>query len=327
MPPYYFFLLIFSLGDGNPAILPNTHSSRSNILLKSYPLAIATKKMSTPIAPLTTTFSDFYQSYTTPFSATDIFTYWEQGPPLPTATSCFPSGWNSLSFFSPGICPSSYAIACFSTVSLSTDIETCATCCLSGYECQISSAATATNDLLVKDDLCTKTNFIGTITVTDVESGTTSFAVITDPLLNARGVSIRYRDGYFVGSAVAPTSSADGDATNTDIPDAETTLSVGAIVGIGIAVLLLASVIAPGLGFFILKRRGHGSSRRGQIRVAMKEDENSRGWQEQVHNQENGPTRKFELEETSMRTELAIGTGDSWKIVEYRERGEVYELQ
>lgn len=48
----------------------------------------------------------------------------------PTETAgCFPDGWSPTSYFSPGLCPSSYTIAHKSEVSIGAATETHAICC------------------------------------------------------------------------------------------------------------------------------------------------------------------------------------------------------
>jgi hypothetical protein len=82
-------------------------------------------KMSTPA--LTTAFipspsclSDLYFYQPTNF-------YISLGPP--STSDCLPSGWALSGYFSPGICPSGYTIACSSSNSLDLLTETVATCC------------------------------------------------------------------------------------------------------------------------------------------------------------------------------------------------------
>jgi hypothetical protein len=67
---------------------------------------------------------------------TDIYMYnpggsrfFSLGPP--DVSDCFPSGWEpaTTAYFSPGVCPQGYGIACSSYNSIDTLTETIATCC------------------------------------------------------------------------------------------------------------------------------------------------------------------------------------------------------
>jgi hypothetical protein len=82
-----------------------------------------------PALALTTTFIP------SPSCLTDIYMYtlggihyFSLGPPN---TNCFPSGWQpaTAAYFSPGICPQDYGIACSSYNSIDSLTETVATCC------------------------------------------------------------------------------------------------------------------------------------------------------------------------------------------------------
>jgi len=48
---------------------------------------------------------------------------------LPWSTNCLPTNWAASSYFSPGICPGGYTIACSSFNIVETVTETVATCC------------------------------------------------------------------------------------------------------------------------------------------------------------------------------------------------------
>lgn len=62
-------------------------------------------------------------------SSTVPCVYASLGPP--STSACLPSGynWDTTAYFSPGICPSGYMIACSSVVSIGSVSETRATCC------------------------------------------------------------------------------------------------------------------------------------------------------------------------------------------------------
>jgi hypothetical protein len=48
---------------------------------------------------------------------------------LPGYSNCLPTNWAPSSYYSPGICPGGYTIACSSINSIETLTETVATCC------------------------------------------------------------------------------------------------------------------------------------------------------------------------------------------------------
>lgn len=48
---------------------------------------------------------------------------------LPGSSNCLPTSWAPSSYYSPGICPGGYTIACSTVSSVETVTETIATCC------------------------------------------------------------------------------------------------------------------------------------------------------------------------------------------------------
>ena len=76
--------------------------------------------LTTIFTPSPSCLSDLYFYQPTDF-------YISLGPP--STSDCLPSGWALSGYFSPGICPSGYAIACSSLNSLGSLTETVATCC------------------------------------------------------------------------------------------------------------------------------------------------------------------------------------------------------
>lgn len=153
----------------------------------------------TPI-PLTTTFtrlpsclSDYYWNVSNvPFISLG-----------PTSTpDCIPSGWAITSqYFSPGLCPSGYKIACSSLTSLGNNTETRATCCPSSYSCQTEKRAS-----WYSTEACTISQTdLGTsvLTVTQSLSGTTTIftTLMTTGGVNAYGISIRFKDRDFVSTS------------------------------------------------------------------------------------------------------------------------------
>lgn len=105
-----------------------------HIGIMASPSTITTSTTSA-VPALTTTF--------TPAASclTDLYLYsvvsggylWDyrQLGPSPTASECFPSKFSATpsAYFSPGICPTYYSIACSTVVNIGTVTETRATCC------------------------------------------------------------------------------------------------------------------------------------------------------------------------------------------------------
>lgn len=96
----------------------------------------------TPPIPLTTTFTpppdcttDTYQIewsansnyYTLPPTATGVWGWMSLG--ATDWATCFPSGYTTNSYFSPGLCPTGYSAGGLSYVSLDGKTETRGTCC------------------------------------------------------------------------------------------------------------------------------------------------------------------------------------------------------
>ena len=65
---------------------------------------------------------------------------------LPGFSECLPTGWATSSYYSPGICPGGYTVACSSLNSIGTITETVATCC-PRYDMQASKVMNAPEKL------------------------------------------------------------------------------------------------------------------------------------------------------------------------------------
>src|SRR5277367_986586 len=117
-----------------------TRSFAAKFLLLAKRLILGPMSLSSP-PPLTTLFvppnscfTDVYwYSYTSgespqpdgpTFLAGDVFYFGLPGNP-----NCLPTSWEPSSYYSPGICPGGYTIACSSFSSVETVTETIATCC------------------------------------------------------------------------------------------------------------------------------------------------------------------------------------------------------
>ncbi|PVH80317.1 hypothetical protein DL98DRAFT_515423 [Cadophora sp. DSE1049] len=238
----------------------------------------STLTLSSPIA-LTTAFipapsclSDIYQYF--PDSGNTLEYYLQLGAE-DQKTKCLPSGWAATSqYFSPGVCPTGYSQACWVTSSASTDIETLATCCPSGYTCATLPPVSYPTWLppLYSTQVCVGTggqgSSLGTFPVTKVTDGTT---VVSNTVLsggvNAYGVSIRFKaetaDATSGGSSSATGSSSvttissteSASSTSRGTPNAESGLSTGAKAGIGAGAAVIGVALLAFLTWFALRRR------------------------------------------------------------------------
>lgn len=231
--------------------------------------------MTTPV-PLTTIFNPAPQCFTDYYMYTTqtTYTYYVLGPP--STSLCQPSGWDStLQYFSPGICPSGYSIACSSTISAGTVTETRATCCPTSWACQVGGDSGLLPWLSTISCTITADNAVTTRTrpITFINSGsTTIFPGTIDYGLNALGVSIRYQSTDFASTTsskatATPTLSNSAGQTssgqsrtpmsNGSGPNAphSTSLSTGAKAGIGAGVGVAALLVLGIAIFFIARHR------------------------------------------------------------------------
>ncbi|KAJ5606026.1 hypothetical protein N7510_008807 [Penicillium lagena] len=217
----------------------------------------------TPPLPLTTTFTPPRGCLHDLWAAMSGGSTWMNLGPINTA-ECLPSGWAPASYFSPGVCPSGYAIASKSTAGSGTATQTIATCCpvVSGstYSLRTTSAQVPA---LQTNEVCewTLPSYIQTTynyTWTDGR-GSTSSALGTmggNGIFNAYGIEIRWQStdtGSVPASATVTTT-----PTSTDTPYSVTNegLSTGAKAGIGVGVAVgVILVIALTFGFFLFRRR------------------------------------------------------------------------
>jgi hypothetical protein len=210
--------------------------------------------------PLTTTFtpspsclSDYYT-----FSSGEL----SLGPPQ--TSDCLPSGWKPTSqYFSPGLCPSGYTIACSTVVSIDTLTETQATCCPTSYICA---------PLGWPSQVCSRT-FAGwgtpaTIMVTSsANSITTIFPFVPQAYESANGYGAANAYGILIAfqstttttqpPMTYPTSSLPLPISTspTNSPAPSQPLTPGDKAGIGISVTLVILGLFACLAFFILRHR------------------------------------------------------------------------
>ena len=147
--------------------------------------------LTTTFEPSPSCLSDVYST------TTGILNYLSLGPS--ESAQCFPSSWQpTAQYFSPGICPSGYAIACSNT----NGAETQATCCPSFYSCQ-----TSTDWPQYSSMACTAVISDLPSQVTAITSGTSVIPIGLNAGggINAFGISIRWKEGDI--TATASTSS------------------------------------------------------------------------------------------------------------------------
>ncbi|KAJ5716735.1 hypothetical protein N7493_008646 [Penicillium malachiteum] len=145
-------------------------------------------------------------NYISTFSATDASGWMSLGPE--DWSTCYPSGYDTQSYFSPGECPSGYTTAGVSFFSLGNEVETRAICCPSGYNAQTGESLPwySTNP-------CTSSNTDIPATASFTIDGVETSSVGTFGI-NAKGISIRRQSTDFASATCtgisSPTSSGNG---------------------------------------------------------------------------------------------------------------------
>ncbi|KAM6511808.1 hypothetical protein FALCPG4_016801 [Fusarium falciforme] len=190
-------------------------------------------------------------------------TYMQLGPSQSEA-DCFPSSLElgSTFYYSPGICPSGFEIACSST----SGGETRATCCPSSFSCQ-----TETGWPWYTTDLCTIVipDTVDVIFSVSTVGGDWEKSTAKGAAANAIGIPIRWHSSDFASttsdtsaaeaSATSGTSEAGtaetGSATETSSPSGGGGLSTGAKAGIGVGVGVAALAGLGALLWFVLRAR------------------------------------------------------------------------
>ncbi|KAI7759314.1 hypothetical protein LZL87_008691 [Fusarium oxysporum] len=227
--------------------------------------------MTTQVPDLTTTFTpakSCFQYYKYRYTG-DELTCLEGGTGAPSACTymqlgpsgsdadCFPSSLElgSTFYYSPGICPSGFEVACSSTVGG----ETRATCCPS---CQ-----TETGWPWYSTDLCTIAipSTVEVIVSESVVGGDWKRTTVSGAAANAIGIPIRWHSSDFASTTTGARTSATGSATETISSSTGTSssdsssdhrgLSTGAKAGIGIGIGVAALAGFAALGWFVLRAR------------------------------------------------------------------------
>ncbi|OJJ50256.1 hypothetical protein ASPZODRAFT_128884 [Penicilliopsis zonata CBS 506.65] len=254
-------------------------------------------RLTTTFTPPTSCIQDIYRATRgCPGTGTNTCQYtWLQLGPTRSTNVCLPSGWASGStagYFSPGICPSGYTTACSSVVTIDSLSETRATCCPSGYTCQIQ-----TDQVWYSTNLCTSVPspfstdiFLYTYRADDGSSCTSATGSISGTGgVNAYGVSIRWQatdSGHSTGDNIqATTTTATSTSTTSSIlgttasssaapsstpanspPTVTTRLSTEAKAGIGVGAAVASLLIFALVALLIrAKRRNRPSLPPGQV--------------------------------------------------------------
>ncbi|KAH7179255.1 uncharacterized protein B0J16DRAFT_374321 [Fusarium flagelliforme] len=232
--------------------------------------------MTTQVPDLTTTFTpdkSCFKYYKYMYTGTDrtckkggtgapsVCTYMQLGPSASDA-GCFPSSLElgSTFYYSPGICPSGFEVACSSTFG----DETRATCCPSSFSCQ-----SETRWPWYSTDLCTivipKT--VDVIVSDSVVGGDWERITSRGANANAIGIPIRWHSSDFESTTTADTvgtvtgsraTETDSSSTSTSSSESESGnggLSTGAKVGIGLGVGFAALAAFFALGWFVIRAR------------------------------------------------------------------------
>jgi hypothetical protein len=152
--------------------------------------------------PLTTTFTPppACQSSLSSVYSLSGSSFFIAGPADPSG-GCFPRGYaGSLAqYYSPGVCPAGYTVACASLLSVGAATETVATCCPSAYACDTSLpgflAAQAGDAVFACESVFTLTTNVVGLDPGDYTPYTTLVgSVLGDGnAFNAFGVQIRFQ--------------------------------------------------------------------------------------------------------------------------------------
>ncbi|KAH8695597.1 hypothetical protein BGW36DRAFT_383001 [Talaromyces proteolyticus] len=224
--------------------------------------------LTTVFTPAASCLTDIYNLTTT--SGGTPWIYLQLGP-TPTANDCYPSDFTPTpaAYYSPGICPSGYQMACSSIVNINTISEIRAICCPSAYTCQ---DATDNGWPWYSTELCTlAATTTGTFLVTAEPSITSTY--IGTPKFNAYGLQIRWQLPTKTSSSSTSTSmpslSSQSNA-NTPTPTSTSTntrFSIGtkAGIGVGVGVGIIFIFIGVVLTYFYCRRNRGDNSRATMI--------------------------------------------------------------
>ncbi|KAI9039884.1 uncharacterized protein KD926_008985 [Aspergillus affinis] len=218
--------------------------------------------------PLTTTFTPPASCISNVWLASTSGKTWMNLGPI-NHTECLPSGWSKSDYYSPGICPTGYAIAASGIVIDGPKTETAATCCPTFGNNKYATRAAESSTISELID-CTwqpgpdvTTEFKYTWTDDEGRTSTTDSALSSNGHLNAYGVYIRWQSRDFStppattpvsNTATTTTAAATSSQTSTE-PSGSSELSAGAKAGIGVGVAVGAILAIMALALFFIRRR------------------------------------------------------------------------
>ncbi|KAJ5619838.1 hypothetical protein N7510_003822 [Penicillium lagena] len=250
----------------------------------------------TAALPLTTTFvppstciSDTYLASSGCTTGICDGLWMNLGPGPQSTGACLPSSWSPYSYYSPGVCPSGYSIA-YSSVGSGDDPETFATCCPSSYTARTAIPGSESGTAWYTSEQCYWQPTAGATIYeyTYFDQGGSWFSgtstMDTSGMINAYGVSIRFRSSPSTTSATS-TSSSSGlaqetqakpkaapkssssegafatgfNAANEHPNSSSSGLSTGAKAGIGVGVAVAAVAVIAGLVWFCMTRKRRGA--------------------------------------------------------------------
>ncbi|KAK6854067.1 hypothetical protein PG995_010879 [Apiospora arundinis] len=178
-----------------------------------------------------------------------------------SATSdCYPLGFQLQpdAFYSPGICPSGWVIACSSLDAINTLTETRATCCPRGYSCITPPGTEVTWSTLSCTSIAISSIDVIVPNVDNQQEKTTTLAGVE---IQAGAINTRWQKSDFLPAAtttgsILPTETGGGKAEGSSTPDSgASSLSTAARAGIGTGIGVGALLVLGSVAFAMYRRR------------------------------------------------------------------------
>ncbi|EED14671.1 conserved hypothetical protein [Talaromyces stipitatus ATCC 10500] len=274
----------------------------------------AIRALTTTFTPAVSCLTDLYLYHVV--SGGTVWDYRQLGP-SPTS-DCYPPNFTptSSAYYSPGVCPTLYSIACSNVVSIGTVTETRATCCPS---CQTFTDGWP----WYSTELCT---YAATGTSTFLLTDTSTISTSTGaPNFNAYGIQIRWQESdTSTPNAASATTTASSPLSTSPSPVSTSTptptsssLSTGAKAGIGIGAGLGALLILAGVIFFGLRhRRNRAAKRQESVNMHFASDQSQQQQQyyvEAAAGDVRGKQPYHELSAQSREKAPVELSSESWK--------------
>ncbi|KAK8039539.1 hypothetical protein PG993_007950 [Apiospora rasikravindrae] len=203
-------------------------------------------------------------------------------------SSCFPSNYALVGWYSPGICPSGYWYACEAELDKSTTV---ATCCPENYSCKINRPSYEHHQCESGFTKATSTSLShcytrsGTPVLPCEKFRSTSYN--PGDAVRAYGINVRRESGDLVWSGIPdPTGTESGGSSSSDAaataqppgttvsPEEGGGLSSGAKIGIGVGVSLGALLIIGAVtAAYLIGKRSRRKREEGDKEVKEEQDE------------------------------------------------------